>query len=64
MCWGDDNDEDSQRFKNYVFFRFWGTDKEMDEAAPFIITIILLIIAGFIIWAVFFSQPPPVTPTP
>ena len=33
MLFDDENDsEDWQKFKNFTFFKFWGTNKERDEA--------------------------------
>ncbi len=44
------NNDDEQRFWNFVMFKFYGTDKEFEESAPIIGIIILLAIAGGLIW--------------
>ncbi|MEI6119010.1 MAG: hypothetical protein WCP92_07545 [bacterium] len=53
MLFDDENDsEDWQRFKNFTFFKFWGTNKERDETlngAGFAIIGIVIIIAIIIV---------------
>lgn len=45
-----DNDDD-QRMWNFLVFNFYGTDKELDEAGPvFVIIMIIVIIIGLIWW--------------
>ena len=46
--------EDEERFFNFLVYKIWATDKEMEEAAPTLIVIYLLILAGFGIWYFFF----------
>jgi hypothetical protein len=51
--YGMGNNEDDERFWNFVMFKFYGTDKELDEVAPvFGIILLLCIIGGLIWWAV------------
>ena len=41
---------DDEKVKNFLFYRFWGTDEEMEKAAPFIfigfIVIVVLAVLG------------------
>ncbi len=47
MFWDDENDSNTnQKFKNFLFLKFWGTNKERDETFP-IFGIILGIVAIF-----------------
>jgi len=43
--------KDDERFKNFLLFKVWATDKEMDEIAPILLGAIL---AGGIIFAIFY----------
>lgn len=42
------NSEDDERMRNFLIFKFWGTDKELEEAGPFFgcIFAAMLIIGG------------------
>jgi hypothetical protein len=44
------NNDDDERFWNFVMFKFYGTDKEFEEAAPILGIVILLAIVGCLIW--------------
>lgn len=46
MCNWDDDTEEGQRLKNLVLFKFYGTDKELDAAMPYvgIIAVILIVL--------------------
>lgn len=33
------DEEDKQRLKNLYLYKFYGTDKEFEKAAPFILTL-------------------------
>lgn len=48
--------EDDQRLKNLIFFKFYGTDKEMEEAFPFIFLVIVLLVVCFGIYFIFFHK--------
>jgi hypothetical protein len=53
MGFFDDDDDDSQRMRNLVMYKFYGTDKEMEEASPgfiLVLIVIVLIIAGVLIF--------------
>lgn len=48
------NNEDEEKMWNFMLFKFYGTDKELEEYVPtIIITIILIIIFWVIIWFAF-----------
>ena len=40
---------DDEKFKNLVLFNFYGTDAEMEEAAPWMLIVVVVIIALFVI---------------
>ena len=44
------NDED-QKFWNLVVLGFWGTDKEFENASPYILGAIVIIVALILIFA-------------
>lgn len=48
------DDDDSQRIKNFILFKFYGTNKELDEAAPAMGCVAILIIVGVVVWYFFF----------
>lgn len=45
MGFWDDNSKDGQRWKNFVLFKVWATDKEMEEMAPFFFWFIVILVA-------------------
>jgi hypothetical protein len=45
--------DDEERLKNLVLFKFYGTDKEMEEAAPFSFAVLAVIIVGGVLYALF-----------
>jgi len=48
-----DNEEDEKMW-NFMLFKFYGTDKEMEELYPTIaITTIIIVILWILIWLVF-----------
>jgi hypothetical protein len=48
---GNGNDDD-ERLRNFLIFKFYGTDKELDESSPIFGIVILLGIIGLLIWLV------------
>jgi hypothetical protein len=45
------NNDDEERFWNFMMFRFYGTDKELEKSSPVIIILAVITIIGVIIWA-------------
>lgn len=39
--------DDGERFKNFVLFRFYGTDKEVEENGGFILGLTVVVIVVF-----------------
>ena len=44
--------DDKERFWNFLVFKMWVTDKELDELGPFLAgaTLVLLVIIGLLVW--------------
>lgn len=54
MFWDNENDSESnQKFKNFLFLKFWATNKDRDEALPIFGIIIITVIILGIIYAAF-----------
>lgn len=53
------NNDDWERFKNFTLFKFYGTDKEFEEAAPVLGIIAVVFIVIVIIFCLFRPPPPP-----
>jgi hypothetical protein len=54
MLWDDPKDsENTQRFKNLILFKFYGTNEERDQVLPVLGFIFLLLLAGFGLYALF-----------
>lgn len=45
--------EDDERIWNFVMFKFYGTDKELEDAAPGVAITLLVIVGGLLRWALF-----------
>lgn len=41
------NSDDDEKWKNLLLFNVWGTDKEVEEALPFIAIAIVVIVIIF-----------------
>lgn len=51
MSWkGDDED---QKFWNFMIFKIYATDKEMDEMMPVLGVIAIVCLIGIGLWAIF-----------
>jgi len=51
MGWLTDNDDESQKLRNLLMFKFYGTDKEMEDAGPFFLIILgIIAVIGLLIW--------------
>lgn len=44
-------DDNQQRWKNFILFKCYLTDKEMNEFAPFMGIIVFIVIVAFVIIA-------------
>lgn len=44
------NDDDEERMWNFIIFKYYGTDDELNEVMPALGIIILLTIIGGLIW--------------
>lgn len=38
--------DDDERLKNFVLFKFYGTDKELEEASPALAVVIIIALIG------------------
>lgn len=47
------SEEDDERVRNLVSYKMYATDEEMEQAGPFILIIIVLIVIGVIVFNVF-----------
>lgn len=47
------NKDDDERFWNLMVFKMYMTDKEMEEAAPFLLGVIVVILVGLGLWFAF-----------
>jgi hypothetical protein len=48
------NNKDGEKLKNFILFRFWGTDKELKEASPIFTLVFLaaiMILVGLFIFS-------------
>jgi hypothetical protein len=45
MGFWDDDSEEGQKWKNFVLFKIWATDKDMEEMSPFFFWFIVVILA-------------------
>lgn len=46
--------QDDERFWNFVVYKIWATDKEMEEMAPFYLVLFGILAIGFGIYYFFF----------
>jgi len=44
MGFWDDDGKDDERMWNFLVFKFWGTDEEMNEASPVLVVVALVVI--------------------
>lgn len=49
-------DDDKERLRNFVFYKIYATNKEMEEAAPFIVIGVLVVLIVIGIGCLVFSK--------
>lgn len=44
--------DDNERFWNFLIFKFYGTDKELEEASPVLGIIVIVVFVVILIWSI------------